>query len=341
MPQILNLVSVRAFHAVARRLSFSRAAEDLGVSQPYISMQISTLEARLGTPLFDRVGRRVHLTEAGRMLERYAAPILAQLAEAERALADLRGLVHGQLSIAASTTPGAYVLPRLLALFRADHPGVEVSLGIGNAQDVERALVEERAELGIMAGEPTTSRLDAEQLGQDELALVVGPRHRLADRRVVQPVDLVDEPFVLHERSSNTRALLDAELRRVNVRPLQTMELSSIEAIKEAVAEHLGLSVLSYRAVRHELSGGRLRGLRVQGLDLVRPLCLATLRGKRLGPAAEAMRTLLLSQASVHSRPTRPRQDGGGITGTPSAQEDPLPLRGGEGARGWGRSRAR
>lgn len=295
-PRIVSLAGLRAFYAVAGRQSFSRAAEELGVSQPYVSAQVGGLEAKLGAPLFHRAGRRVRLTEAGRVLEGYAASILGSLAEAEQALADLGGLVRGRLVVAASTTPGAYLLPHLLDGYRREHPDVEITLDISNAHDVERALVEERAELGVLAGRPLASSVEAESFGRDELVLVVGPRHRLADRIIVSPAEVADEPFVLRERSSNTRRLFEAELRRVNVRPPHTMELSGIEAIKEAVAGHLGVSVLSSRAVRSELSTGWLRGLRVEGLDLVRPLCVASRRGKRLSPAAGAMRAMLLSQ---------------------------------------------
>lgn len=309
MSSPFTFANLRTVQAVARHASFSRAAEELDVSQPHVSAQIAALEARLGVPLFNRAGRRVHPTEAGQRLLHHAVPALRLLADAERAMTELRGLVSGRLTVAASSTPGPFLLPRPLSRFAADHPGVELALEISNLRQVERAVLEERAEVGVTAGEPASAHVVAHPIGKDEILLAVGPRHRFAERkRVVEFGELAREPLILREQGSGTRGVLDREFGRVGLTPRRALELSSVEAIKESVASHLGITFVSRHAIRHELACGTIRGLRVPGLRLGRSFYVVTLRGKQLSPAAAAIHGLLLAQAGgrAGSASTRP-----------------------------------
>src|SRR6266699_7104875 len=153
----LTFTNVRVFESVVRHESFSRAAEELRVSQPYISAQIAGLETKLGIELFRRLGRRVYVTEAGRLLHTHAVRILNALADAERALVEVRAVVAGPLSIAATSTPASYLIPRCLERFLGDHPHVSVGLKIFGSPDVELAVIEGRSDLGVLVSQPATS----------------------------------------------------------------------------------------------------------------------------------------------------------------------------------------
>lgn len=298
----MNFSQLRTFLAVARHLSFSRAADELDTSQPRVSMHVQALEAAVDTPLFERVGRRVHLTEAGQVLAEYASSILGLVADAEQALAELRGVLRGRLTIAASTTPGAYLLPPLLARFRTLHPHVELSLNVGNVHDVERALLERRADLGVMASAERAHRLAAEPYVQDELVLIVGSRHRLTRDTSLRVAGLTNEAFIFRDRDSATRTLIDAEFARVGFQPRVIMELNTTEAIKEAVAAHLAVSIVSRYAIQSEAAAGRLRPLSLIDLELTRSLSLVYPHGKRLSAAAAAFRRLLLEARGTSRR---------------------------------------
>ena len=176
----LSLTQVRVFVAVARYNSFTHAAEELRVSQPYVSGQISALEASLGLQLFNRIGRKAYLSEAGKIYFPYAKGVLDNLKNAERSLEEFRGLVIGHVTIAASSTPGAYILPGLLRQFVKDYPGVELTIQIKDKLHVEQLLLKQQAELGVVASARVSQKLVDEVLAVDKLLLVVSNSHRWA-----------------------------------------------------------------------------------------------------------------------------------------------------------------
>jgi DNA-binding transcriptional LysR family regulator len=297
----LTFTNVRIFESVVRHESFSRAAEDLHVSQPYVSAQIAGLETKLGIELFRRAGRRAYVTEAGRLLCSHAVRILNELADAERALVEVRGVVAGPLSIAATSTPASYLIPRCLEKFLADHPHVSVSLKIFGSPDVELALIEGRCDLGVMVSRPVGTGFIVDDLGTDRLVVVVGCKHSFAGKGEISLDELVEQSFISREPTSGTRRFIEARLREAGRTLHYGPELNSNEAIKALVAFNIGISILSEHAVWPELQIGRLVAVRIHGMPLVRSLSLISCAESKLSPAARAMRAVFIAETTAVS----------------------------------------
>src|SRR5262249_50376143 len=211
----MTLRQLEVFLAVAREKSFSLAARRIHSSQPTLSEHISELESELGKPLFFRRGRRriVTVTEAGRVFEQFAERAVSAVAGAREALADLDGLGHGSLLIGASTTPGLYVLPRIVAAFLRKYPGVEVKLRIANSQAIEGRVRERELDLGIVGGHALRPGEECLAAGmRDELVLIVPPGHAWARRRAIAPASLTDQPLLIREEGSATRSVTERAL---------------------------------------------------------------------------------------------------------------------------------
>lgn len=292
---MLNLHHLKILQAVAAAESYSRAAERLGISQPAVSMQVARLEEAVGVALVASRGRQVLLTEAGRVLARHAERIFQMHDEALQAMADFRGLRRGRLRLGASSTPGAYLLPALIAAYKNENPGVEVSLCITNTQGAVRLVTEGLVDLAVV-GEAPAEPADADltPIAADTLAVVVAPGHRWEDRTTVSSAELAAEPLILREQGSSTREALDRRLAFAGLKARVAMELGSTEAVKEAVAAGLGAAVLSGLAVRAEVAAGRMRALSVSDLDLTRDLHLALPRSAE--PPLPVARFLALLQ---------------------------------------------
>lgn len=295
----MNLNHLRVFFHVAATASFSRAAERLGVSQPNVSAQVKRLEEALGIALVEQVGRELHLTPAGATLSDYAQRIFHLAAQAEVAMADLHGLRCGHLTVGASTVPGAYLLPRVAAAFRQEHPGVGLSLWIDNTRTVADRLARGELDLAVVgeavAGHPD---LSLEPLFHDFLVVVAAPGHPLTQGGPLAPADLVRHPLILREAGSSTRQVLEDRLRALGLAVTAALEVRSNEAVKQAVAAGLGPGVTSRLAAAWELADGRLAAVPVTGVDLRRTFCLARPRDRRLSPAAAAF-VHHLEQAAV------------------------------------------
>jgi len=262
---------LEVFLAVARERSFSRAAQKIHLSQPTLSEHVRELEKELGRPLFVRRGRVIALTEAGRVFEPRAVRAVAAVEDARRAVVELDGLVRGSLLVGASTTPGIYVLPAIVAAFRQRHPGVEIALRIGNSRVIEERIRANELDLGVVGGHglmPGERCLAAGLL--DELVLVVSPRHAWAGRRDVPPAWLADQPLLLREEGSATRQVTERALQAAGVKVGPALELDHTEAIKQAVMAGLGAAFISVYAVRGELETRRLRALRLRGMRIRR-----------------------------------------------------------------------
>jgi len=290
----MTLRQLEVFLAVAREKSFSRAAKRIHSSQPTLSEHISELESELGRKLFVRRGREVTMTEAGRVFERYAAGAISAVEGARQALADLDGLAHGSLLIGASTTPGLYVMPGIVAAFRARYSGVELKLQIANSQVIEGRVKDRELDLGIVGGHavgPGEECLSAGML--DELVLVVPPSHAWAKRRDVVPESLADHPLLVREDGSATRSVTERALQRAGVRFKVAMELDHTEAIKQGVMAGLGVAFVSIYAVRGEIATGRLRALRLRGIRVQRHFHVIHHEARRVTASARAFMKLL------------------------------------------------
>lgn len=295
----VNLHQLRIFYTVARLGSFSRAAEELRISQPSVSIQVADLERSLRVDLFEQLGKRIYLTDAGRVLEDYARRILNLVEEANSALAEVAGEFRGRLTIGASTTPGTYVLPRVIGAFQEKYPNVTVTLDIANTRRIQERILRNELDLGIVGWEVSSHNLEVLPLLEDELVLVVPPGHQFAQAETVQAKVLRDQRVIMRERGSGTREAAEAALREAGVVLSPAMELGSNEAIKETVAAGLGVTILSTLAVAPEVAARRLVVVPMDDLSIRRSFRVVYHRDKRMG---KALRTFIdMLQSSVQT----------------------------------------
>lgn len=281
---------LRIFTTVADLRSFTRAAEQLHLSQPAVSHQVKALAAAVRAPLFEEIGRRIQPTETGRLLYEHASRILSEFEATGRAIDELHGLQRGLLRLVGDTTVGIYVLPDVLAAFKRAHPDVDVRLDIGNRRHVYERLLANDADFAVVGR--TWLRPDVPLTVRpflpNELIAIAAPGHPLATGRRVSLARLAAEPFILREPGSGTRETADEALARTG-RPLHVaMELASNGAIKRAVALGLGVAILSRYAVALELRLGLIVELPVTGFPLRRQWHLVFPRDRRFGPVGQA-----------------------------------------------------
>jgi len=258
----MTLEQLRIFVAVAEREHVTQAARDLNLTQSAVSAAVTALEERHDTKLFDRIGRRIALTQAGRLFLTEARAVLARAAAAETMLADLTGLKRGSLALAASQTVGNYWLPPLMARFRSDHPGITLSLTIGNTETVAAMVRESVVDVGFVEGDIDEPALTITPVAEDELVLVVSAA-RMPPKRAAAPraADLVAMPWVFRERGSGTRALLEQALKKQGIAAPDlnvVLELPSNEAVRRAVEAGAGATVLSRMVVEASVASGAL-----------------------------------------------------------------------------------
>jgi DNA-binding transcriptional LysR family regulator len=257
----MTLEQLRIFLAVAVESHVTRAAEQLNLTQSTVSAAIAALEGRHGIKLFNRVGRGIELTEAGRLFLPQARAVLEKADEAARLLKDLSGAPSGTLSIHASQTVASYWLPSRLMVYRERHPPVVLAISVGNTRQAAEAVLAGRADLAVVEGRVDAPALSVTRVGEDRLVLVVGRRHRWAKGEGLAPTDLLTTSWIHREPGSGTRAGLEQELQRLGIAPaaLQVaLELPSNEAVIAAVEAGTGAAVLSFRAVEAHLAQGRL-----------------------------------------------------------------------------------
>jgi predicted ATPase/DNA-binding transcriptional LysR family regulator len=281
---------LRAFAAVAREGSFSRAAERLYVSQPAVSKHVASLEAELGAQLITRDRRGATLTPAGQVLADYVLRAEALLANARRALATGAEAQIGTLSIAASGIPGTYLLPGLLSRFHEDHPAVELDVRLSTSGGALELVRSHEVELGVVGGMTVPAELESEPLVEDEVVLVGPPA--LGGRRL-RPKELEGLTWVSREEGSATRAAVDASRWQIGLHAVKTLELPSWEAVKLAVANGAGIAAISRFALELELEAGRLAVLDVPRWRMSRTISVVTARDVPLTPPAERFLGLL------------------------------------------------
>ena len=260
----MTLDQLRVFVAVAERLHVTQAAAALNMTQSAASAAIATLETGLGTKLFDRIGRGVALTEAGRLLLPEAKAVLARLGQAVQALDDLQGLRRGHLALHASQTIAGYWLPPLMHRFRQAWPLVTLSLVIGNTAQVARAVVEGDADIGFVEGDVEDPLFVRTSVAEDRLVLVAGASHPEATRQRLEVADLPALGWVLRERGSGTRQVFEDALRDLGVDPARLdvrMELPSNEAVRSAVEAGAGVTVISQLVAAPGIASGTLVAL--------------------------------------------------------------------------------
>ncbi len=303
----MNLYRLRIFLAVARRLSYSRAAEDLFISQPAVSRHVAVLEKELGVQLLGQSGNRVFLTETGRVVYGYAQRLFDVEDELSRALTEMANLGGGHLRLGASSTPGVYLLPPAVAAFEERYPGVEVSLLVANSRDVEAMVLQGELDLGF-SGATFRSGLQTLPYARDRLVFVVSPSHPLATDGSVSIEQLLSERFLLREAGSGTRAVLEEEVGRLGLRFDRVMELAGCEAVKRGAMAGIGVAAVSAYSVEMEIRYGLLKALPVAHLRLEREISMISRKDVRptaatLAFAAIARKLLPPDPASRWSAP--------------------------------------
>ena len=294
---------VAVFRAVAEQLSFRKAAEELYLTQPAVSLQIKALEEDLGVQLFDRTGAHIMLTAAGRVLLEYSEQVNALLAKAEHDIAALSGEHAGQLALGASTTIAQYVLPRLLSEFCREHPRVHPTLISGNTEQIVDAVEKQKIALGFIEGPARSRDVKTEPFLEDELVLIASTAHELAERNLISCSELAAIPLLMRERGSGTRDVIEMELSRKGVKRSSlhiVMELDSTEAIKSAVEAGLGIGFVSRWAIAKDLRlGSGFKIVDVEGLRIKREFLVAFSAGPEPQGLVIEFRRFLIARAGM------------------------------------------
>ena len=284
---VMDVRNLEVFLSVARHLNFTRAGEEVNLTQPSVSVRIRQLENEIGLRLFEQLGKKVALTEAGVSLIPHARRVMAAIEDARQCIQELQGLQRGSLRIGASTTPGMYLIPKAIASFKAQHPKIEIHLRIKDTQQVESGVLNNEFDFGFVGGHLVGHEVAALPWLVDRLVLIVPPDHDFARRKSVKPINLKNHKFIFREIGSATRATIVNHLQNsdVNIEPI--MEMENPESVKKAVQSGLGIAFISRFAVETELKAKTLVAVRVSGLDIRRELKIVYRKDKHLGRAAQ------------------------------------------------------
>lgn len=293
-----TLRQLKVFEAVARHRSFSRAADELHLTQPAVSTQVRKLEEHAGLPLFEQLGKKIHLTPAGAQMLQSSREIIQKFQEAEEAMAQYKGVSGGRLNVSVISA-GDYFFPRLLVEFAQRHAGVTLNFGVCNREELLAQMKENVTDLAVMVRPPEDEDTLAEPFAPHPYVVVAAPNHPLARTPRIPMSRVVREPFVVREKGSDTwNSMVDAfgaQMPYLNV----AMEIRSTETIKQAVMAGLGVSFLSAHTMSRELQAGQLAVLDVQGFPLMLNWYVVHRRTKRLPPVAQAFKNFLLADGAA------------------------------------------
>ena len=292
-----TLHQLKVFEATARQGSFTRAAEELEITQPSVSSQIKQLANSIGLPLFEQIGKRLYLTEAGQNLLATCQDIFERLDRFEMKVADLKGTKQGQLRLSVITT-AKYFVPRLLGSFCQQYPGVDVSLQVTNHEQMEKRMMDNQDDLYVLSQLPEDIDLCREQFLDNPLVVVARSDHPLANKDNIPIECLNNEPFIMRESGSGTRQAIKKLLAQYNVSVKVKLELGSNEAIKQGIAGGLGISVLSLHSIASHVSSiDELTILDVQHFPIKRHWYVAHIAGKQLSVIAQTFWQYLLAES--------------------------------------------
>lgn len=294
----LTFRQLQIFNSVARHLSYSRAAEELHLTQPAVSMQMRELEENIGLALLEQIGKKIFLTQAGEELQTRGRDILMRLAETRTALETLKGVDHGGLNIAVVST-AKYFAPKLLALFCQRYEDVKLLLTVSNREEVLNRLTDNRTDLAIMGQPPDGFDGEKEAFVYHPLSFIAPPEHPLANVKQIPLHVLMKETLIIREPGSGTRSVFERLLVTHRLDAARTLQMDSNETIKQAVMAGMGIASLSPHTIGLELEIKRLIVLNVESLPVMRRWYIAHRMGKRLSPAAVAFRQFLLDEGAV------------------------------------------
>ncbi len=323
----VTLRQLRVFVAAARHQNFGKAAQELHLSPPAVSMQIRELEQHVGLPLFERNGKSVSLTITAEYLLVYARRVLSTLKDAEDALARFRGLQSGRLTIG-MVSSAKYFMPRLLAMFRQEHPHIEIRLVVGNREQLSEQLQGNDLDLAIMGRPPRELATRGEPFAAHPLGVVCAPDHPLMRGERKPAAALEQFGFVIRESGSGTRSAMEDYLREWRIDPRIEMELASNETIKQVVMSGMGVSFLSLHGIGLELRSGLIGVPDIEGLPLVRSWQVVHTASKMLSPSAEALRYFVLENGESYLA-----REFGALQPTPAEAVSPSPAQSAAAAR--------
>jgi DNA-binding transcriptional LysR family regulator len=293
-----TLRQLQVFSAAARLLSHSRAAEELHLSQPAVSMQIKQLEQSIGLPLFEQIGKQIHLTEAGHEMVRYSRNIAQQIEEMDAVFDEMKGMERGQLNISLVSTAN-YFMPKLLAKFIQAHPNINVNLHVANRDAVIKQLEDNAADLAITGQPPEDANMVSQVFMQNPLVVIAAPSHRLANAHNIQPEQLAGETFLLREQGSGTRDVMERFFTNNQLAKPSSMEMHTNEAIKQSVQAGMGLSITSLHGIELKLETNRLTILDVANFPIMRYWHIVHRANRRLSLAAQAFKQFLIAEAEI------------------------------------------
>ncbi len=283
----MTLRQLQVFRAVCEHGSYSRAADEMALTQPAVSLQIRQLEDLVGQPLFEYVGKKLYLTEAAEALRRASSDIFGRLESLDMQLSDLQGSLQGQLNLCVESS-AKYFIPHLFADFRRQYPEVSLNLTVVNHALAVRRLTLSRDDLMIMSQVPQDLALDFMPFLNNPIIAVAPPDHPLLEANSLQLQDLTAYPLLIRESGSGPRRACEEYCHQKRAHFPHTLEIGSLESQREAVLAGLGIALLPRHAVRLELQHGLLRELPVAELPLQRSWCVVNIRGRRLSPVAQA-----------------------------------------------------
>lgn len=291
----VTLRQLKVFESVAQHKGYTRAAEELHLTQPAVSMQIKKLEDNIGLPLFERLGKKIYLTEAGKELYGYSSSISRLLDEVEEILEGLKGLGRGRLRVSVASTAN-YFATRLLAAFSKIHEGVTVVLDVTNRASLLNQLINNETDLVIMGQPPRDLELVAEAFMENPLVVIAASKHPLAGKKGVPLERLQEETFVVREPDSGTRIAMERYFAEQGMSLTTGMEMTSNTAIKQAVEAGLGLGIVSIHTLELELETKRLIILDAEAFPIPRHWYIVHREGKRLSPVARAFKEFVLTE---------------------------------------------
>jgi DNA-binding transcriptional LysR family regulator len=283
----MEVRDLQVFISVARHLNYTRAGEEVHLSQPSVSVRIKQLEIELGVKLFEQLGKKVALTDAGLLLMPYAQRVITAVQDAKHAIQDLQGLQQGSLRIGASTTPGMYIIPKTIARFKERYPKIDIHLGIKDTREIESGVLRNEFDFGFVGGHLVGDEIDVLPWLIDELVLNIPPTHNLARKKTVNKADLEKERFVLRESGSATRATVINHLQKWRLQLQTVMEMENPESLKKAVQSGLGIAFISKFAVESELKAKTLITPHIAGFKINRDLKIVKRKDKHLSRAAK------------------------------------------------------
>ncbi|MGB3296811.1 MAG: LysR substrate-binding domain-containing protein [Phormidesmis sp.] len=291
-----TLHQLKVFEATARHGSFTRAAEELYLTQPTVSIQVKQLTKAVGMPLFEQIGKKLYLTQAGEKLLSTCQEIFTGLERFEMSVANLKGMKQGQLNLAVITT-AKYFVPRLLGPFCKRYPGIDISLKVTNHQQIQKSMSDNEDDLYIISQTPSQPDLDVHPFLENPLVVLAPTSHPLARKKNIPIEMLNDEPFIMRESGSGTRTAVEELFAKRNINVKVRLELGSNEAIKQAIAGGLGISVLSQHTIISEGTTGEFAILDVQGFPIERHWYVASLAGKQVSVVAQTFLKFLLEES--------------------------------------------